>query len=354
MNYRERLNEVLEELKLKANIIACRTEGPFVVFDLALHSGGKFRQIERFSTEIALALRAVAEPLVYPVTSEGVVRMEVMIREQSTVLFEEVAPHADGILPLVLGKTKTGSPFVADLVKMPHVLVGGATGSGKSIMLHSIICGVLGKAQLALIDPKRVEFAPYKRIKGLYAPIAKTTDEAIALLRKLIAEMDKRFAKLEKWGCRDISLCNNKMPYIVVVIDELADLMAAAKKEVQDLLCQLAQKSRACGIHIIAATQRPSVDVVTGLIKANFPARIACRVISNADSRVILDRAGAEKLLGNGDAVIQSSEYDFQRFKGAYLSEEEIFKLTNNGQNWWSRIWNGQGTLKRSCGSIGK
>lgn len=340
MNYRERLAEVLNELKLKANITSCSIEGPYVIFDLTLHSGGKFRQIERFSTEIALALKAIAEPLVYPVMSEGVVRMEVMIEEQPIVMFSEVSQYSTGKLPLILGQSRNGNAFVADLTKMPHLLIGGATGSGKSIMLHSIICGLLGKAQLALIDPKRVEFAHYKRARGLYSPIAKSVSEAIALLRKLVGEMDRRFMKLEQWGCRDISSCN-KLPYIVVVIDELADLMSVAKKEVQDLLCQLAQKSRACGIHIIAATQRPSVDVVTGLIKANFPARIACRVISNADSRVILDRAGAEKLFGNGDAIIQSVECEFQRFKGAYVSEDEIINLAQSGQNWWSKIWNG-------------
>lgn len=339
MNYRERLNEVLEELKLKAHITSCSMEGAFLIFDLVLHSGGKFNQLERFSTEIALALRAVSKPLVYPVMNEGIVRMEVMIEEQGIVKYEDIVPYATGTLPLILGESRNGSPFVADLVKMPHLLIGGATGSGKSIMLHSIICGLLGKASLALIDPKRVEFSYYGKVKSLYAPIAKSTEESIALLSRLVGEMESRFEKLERGGYRDIS-SHGKMPYIVVVIDELADLMAVAKKEVQGLLCQLAQKSRACGIHIIAATQRPSVDVVTGLIKANFPARIACRVISNADSRVILDRIGAEKLLGNGDAIIDSVEHDFKRFKGAYLSEREIVQMTQT-KNWWSRIWNG-------------
>lgn len=337
MNYKERLTNVLEELKIKANVMSYKEEGPFVIFDLGLYSGGKFKQIERFSTEIALALRAVAEPLVYPVMNEGVIRMEVMVREQSTVIFDDILPHSNGNLPLVLGQSRDGSPFTADLTKMPHLLIGGATGSGKSTMLHSIICGLLGKAQLALVDPKRVEFTHYKH--GLYAPTAKTAEEAVVLLKKLILEMNRRFEKLEKWKMRDIS--GSKLPYIVLVIDELADLMSVNKKEIQDLLCQLAQKSRACGIHIIAATQRPSVDVVTGIIKANFPARIACRVISNADSRVILDRGGAEKLLGNGDAIIQSAEYDFKRFKGAYISEDDIIRLTKDGHNWWSRLWNG-------------
>lgn len=336
MKYEEKLNDLFKELKIKANIISYKLEDDFLTFDLSLHSGGKFKQIEKYSTEIALVLKAIAEPLIYPVMNEGIIRMEVILREQSNVLFDNDYKNISGKLPLILGGMKDGNPLIIDLANAPHILIGGATGSGKSIILHSIICGLIGRAKLVLIDPKRVEFNYYNDLKDLYLPITRSVDCSIKVLEKLNNEMERRFKYMEKKGLREIE----GMPYIVVIIDEMADLMSVAKKEVQELLCRLAQKSRACGIHIIIATQRPSVDVITGLIKANFPARIAFKVASNADSRVILDRGGAEKLLGNGDAIIHCSEYDFKRFKGSYLGEEEILELVGR-KNWWSKLWHG-------------
>lgn len=337
MHYNEKLNHLFTKLKIKADIVDWKIQSPFLIFNLSLHSGGKFKQLERYSTEIALALKAISEPLVYPITKEGVVRMEMMVHEPPIVKYSEYNKNFPGQLPIFLGITRTGDILVPDLVNMPHILVGGTTGAGKSVMLHSIICNLKDRAKLALIDTKRVEFSYYN--KNLYKPVAKSVNDGINLLHSLIDEMEIRFHKLEKMGVRNISYSNN-MPYIVVIIDELADLMTYSKKEVQDLLCQLAQKSRACGIHIIAATQRPSVDVITGLIKANFPARIACRVASQTDSRVILDCGGAEKLKGNGDAILQSAQHNFIRFQGAYLSEQEIIQM-NKPNNWWSNIWNG-------------
>ena len=348
LNYINTLNTVLGELNLKAKVVSQKIEGPYLLFDLSLDSGGKFSQIEKYSTEIALALRSVAEPLIYPIIHKGIIRMEFLIDSPELIHFENVVIScndkvAEYNLPLILGRMRNGNPLVADLSKMPHLLVGGATGSGKSMMLHAMIHSLDLKrnVKLILIDPKRVEFSVYSKWRNmLYSPIIYNILDAENILKKLINEMERRFSILEKSGCRDISLYNGKMPYIVIIIDEIADLMFHSKKNFQNLLCKLAQKSRACGIHIIAATQRPSVDVITGLIKSNFPARISCKVSSGIDSRTILDKNGAEKLLGKGDAIIDCDEYDFIRFQGAYLEFKPEIKISTK-TNWWSKLWSG-------------
>lgn len=343
-----KLTNLFEQLKLKAQVASCQYENSFLIFDIALKPGGTFKKLENHTTEIALSLKALSEPLIYPVTKEGVIRMEVMVEEQRIVPFEYVIDSPDFLnnnakLPLALGQCRNGETLVADLAEMPHLLISGSTGSGKSIMLHSIINSLLmakHSVNLALIDPKRVEFSYYSKLLNLHGPIARSVDASIDALNKLIKEMEKRFQRLEKYGVRDINGLKGRMPFIVVIIDELADLMMASKKEVQELVCRLAQKSRACGIHLVIATQRPSVDVITGVIKANFPARISCQVSAAIDSRVVLDRNGAETLVGKGDAIIDCSEHKFKRFKGSFLTEKEIVANVNRKQNWWSRIWN--------------
>lgn len=343
------LTRLFEQLKIKAEIKQCIQEGNFLVFDILLNPGGTFRRLEQFSTEIALSLRALSEPLIYPVTKEGIIRMEITVSEPAVVHFKDVITSdafyaSSAKLPLALGKCRNGVPLIADLAIMPHLLVGGATGSGKSIMLQSIINSLLMNERyfinFALIDPKRVEFSYYNSLSQLYGPVARDVNGAMRLLENLIKEMENRFSRLEKSGARDISSYKGKMPYIVVVIDELADLMMVSKKATQEYVCRLAQKSRACGIHLVIATQRPSVDVVTGLIKANFPARLSCQVSSAIDSRILLDRGGAERLAGKGDAIINCSEYKFTRFKGSYISERDIILSVKNKKSWWSRIWN--------------
>jgi len=344
----ESLSKLFTQLKIGAEIRSCQRESSFLVFDLVLRPGGTFRKIERHSIEIALTLKALSDPLIYPITKEGIVRMEVMVSEQETVRFPLLAAsnaflHSKAKLPLILGTCRLGLPVIVDLAEMPHVLVGGTTGSGKSVMLHSMINSLLVKnsgISLALIDPKRVEFSCYDGMLQLYGPIARNVQDSLELLQSLVAEMERRFVRLEKSGCRDIYSYNKHMPFIVVVIDELADLMMVSKKTVQDLICRLAQKSRACGIHLITATQRPSVDVVTGLIKANFPARISCQVSSIVDSRTILDRVGAEKLVGKGDAIIDCQEYRFKRFKGSFIEEFDIVANVDRRKTWWNKIWN--------------
>lgn len=343
------LNILFKQLKIKADITQCRLESTFLTFDITLNPGGTFRQLEKFATEIALSLKALSEPLIYPITKEGIIRMEIMVSEPETIPFSDIIDtkeflNSNATLPLGLGRCRDGSPLIVDLAKMPHLLIGGATGSGKSIMLQVIINNLLLNKDhyinFALIDPKRVEFSYYNKLSNLYGPVARSMNDSMELLRNLVEEMEKRFSKLEKHNCRDITAYKGKMPFIIVIIDELADLMMVSKKGTQDLICRLAQKSRACGIHLVVATQRPSVDVVTGLIKANFPARLSCQVSSAIDSRILLDRGGAERLVGKGDAIINCFEYNFKRFKGAFLSEREILDNVRNKKSWWSRIWN--------------
>ena len=335
------LNSVFEQLKMKAEVIDCKEETPFLIFDIALLPGGTFRKLERNSTEIALALKSLSNPLIYPLTTQGVVRMEIMISEQENVMFSDICKNENHLsLPLDLGKMRDGSVLSIDLSKMPHLLIGGTTGSGKSILLHNIINSLMlnSKCEFALIDTKRVEFSYYDNISRLFGPIARDVDGAILLFQELIEEMEERFKILEKNRCRDISEYPD-MKYIVIIIDELADLMMIAKKDIQKLICRLAQKSRACGIHLVAATQRPSTDVVTGIIKANFPSRISCQVSSSTDSRTILDSNGAEKLAGKGDAIINTPNIKFKRFKGAFISQEEIKENVLNHQSFWREIW---------------
>lgn len=342
------IENLFDQLKLKADVKSCKIENSFLIFDILLKPGGTFKKIEKHSTEIALALKSMSEPLIYPITEKGIIRMELMISELDTVFFKDISQKYEFInslykLPLILGKCRDGSSLIVDLYNMPHLLVAGATGSGKSVLLQSIINSLLisnRNVKFALIDPKRVEFSYYNNLSNLYGPISKDVDSSINLLNSLIEEMDKRFLILEKNGARNIVDYKGKMPFIVVIIDELADLLMASKKVAQNLICRLAQKSRACGIHIVIATQRPSVDVVTGIIKANFPARISCQVSSATDSRTILDRNGAETLGAKGDAIIDCSEHSFKRFKGAFINEEEILNNVSNNANWWRKLWN--------------
>lgn len=343
----KKIENLVKELKLKVEIKHCKIENSFLILDLLLKPNGTFNKIERHSTEIALALKSLTKPLIYPITEKGIIRMELMISELETVYFNDIIQEGEFInslykLPLILGKCRDGELLIIDLCEMPHLLIAGSTGSGKSVLLQSLINSLLVSnrdMQFALIDPKRVEFSYYNNLDNLYCSIAKDTDSSINLLNNLMKEMNNRFHVLEKHNCRNIFDYKDRMPFIVVVIDELADLLMSSKKVSQELICRLAQKSRACGIHLIIATQRPSVDVVTGLIKANFPARISCRVSSYIDSRTILDRNGAENLGSNGDAIIDCSSHSFKRFKGAFINEKQIIENMNRNSNWWKKLW---------------
>ena len=343
------LNGVLKESKLKAHVDNCHTEGSFLICDLILEPGGKVSKIENHTTEIALALKSKTEPIIYTIPSKGIIRLELLMKEPEVVKFDDIAYSKNyieynGKIPIILGKMRNGEPLIVDLFDMPHLLIAGATGSGKSIMLQSIICSLIinkRRTMLGLIDPKRVEFSYYENIPHLWRPIANDVESSLSILSDLVVEMNRRFSILQKNKCRNITEYKGNMPYIVVVIDELADLMMTSKKNVQDFIILLAQKSRACGIHLVMATQRPSTDIITGVIKANFPARLSCRVSSSIDSRVILDKNGAERLFGEGDSILNSMKHEFVRFKGAYLSESDITKVLKlkSSRPWWSKLW---------------
>jgi len=346
-----KMQEVLNQLKIKADVVEVQSNGTMSKYLLKMHPGAKVNKIERCATEIALGVKAYSKPIIKVIPEDGLVTLELLTKPLHDVSFNELLGDLasnQGSLPIILGRTHDGHNLIADLSKMPHLLVAGATGSGKSVLLHSIISSLIVNntdVKLALIDPKTVELTAYANVKQLLYPIITEPDDALMVLSDLVEEMNERFEKISKLSVNNIDDYNAKskkqLPYIVLVIDEFSDLMYQVKKEFQKQLCMLAQKSRACGIHIVIATQRPSVDVVTGLIKANFPARISCRTTSLTDSRVILDGSGAEKLLGKGDALVKSSIYDMIRFKGAYINLSEVNEIcAENKRSRMSRVIN--------------
>jgi len=306
----------------------------------------KVDRIISLANDLALSLAASSIRIEAPVPGQAVVGIEVPNTISSSVslrgvietsVFQKI--EARSKLSLSLGKSAGGEAVAADLARMPHLLIAGATGSGKTVCLNSIICCLLlhntpNEVRFIMIDPKRVELTPYNSIPHLATPVIVDTNKAISTLRWLSQEMDKRYEKFAAATVRNIEGFNKnkqgdeRLPNLVVVIDELADLMMAGFDEVEHLLCRLAQLARATGIHLVVATQRPSVDVVTGLIKANFPTRISFAVTSQVDSRTILDGAGAEKLLGRGDMLYMPTEASKpKRLQGCFVSDAEIERL---------------------------
>ncbi|MBI5519783.1 MAG: DNA translocase FtsK 4TM domain-containing protein [Desulfovibrio sp.] len=329
--------------------------GPVVtMFEFKPAPGTKISAIAARNDDIALSLKALAVRIEAPIPGKDSIGVEIPNEKRQTVALREIIEHpvftmAKSPLTLALGKDIQGAPQVADLATMPHLLVAGATGAGKSVCLNGFLVSILFKAQpdkvkLLLIDPKRIELAIYSDLPHLVHPVV--TDMALAksALEWAMSEMDSRYEILARLGVRNIEGFNQKlaemgdkrpddlsdlspMPYLVIVIDELADLMMTAAKDVETCIVRLAQLARAAGIHMILATQRPSVDVVTGLIKANFPTRISFQVTSRHDSRTILDTVGAERLLGKGDMLYKSGGSKLKRMHGAYIDEIEIESL---------------------------
>lgn len=317
--------------------------GPTVTqFTLKPADGVKLARITGLHNDLALALAAHPIRIEAPIPGKSLVGIEVPNQTIATVGLREIFESKEfrerkNSLHFVLGKDVAGKPWMADLGRMPHLLVAGATGSGKSVCLNSIIMSFLytngpDEMKLIMVDPKRVELQVYNGIPHLVTPVITKTSDAVNALKWALREMDHRYDLLAKMGVRDLASYNarveEKVPYLTVIVDELGDLMATSAAEVEGPIVRLAQMSRAVGIHLILATQRPSVDVITGLIKANVPARIAFAVASSTDSRTILDQTGADKLLGRGDMLFSTAELATpKRVQGAFVSDGEIHKV---------------------------
>lgn len=318
--------------------------GPVVtMYEFEPAPGVKINRVVSLSDDLALALKAQSVR-VSPVPGKAAIGIEVPNRQREIVSLREIL-SSDGFkknnskLTLGLGKDIFGTPVVADLSKMPHLLVAGATGSGKSVSINSMVMSILYKAtpaevKMLMVDPKLLELSAYEEIPHLISPVITSPKEAAEALKKMVIEMERRYRVLAEKAARSIESYNiqardeEQLPYIVIIIDELADLMFTAASDVEDSITRLAQMGRASGIHLILATQRPSVDVITGIIKANFPARISFQVSSKVDSRTILDSHGSEQLLGKGDMLLMLPGARIIRVHGALITEEEIKAVT--------------------------
>ena len=348
-----KLEKVLNDFDIKGKVVEIHIGPAVTEYEIIVPSGTKVSRIVGINKEIALAMAAKEVRIQAPIPGKNTIGIEIPNREISSVGFREVLEAtwqnngANKIL-VALGKDIMGTSILADLSKMPHLLVAGSTGSGKSVCINTIICSILmrykpDEVKLVLVDPKKVELTNYNGIPHLLCPVVSDPKKASVVLQKVVAEMEKRydiFAEkevkniagyndlIEKERKKNPDINTTRMPYIVVIIDELADLMLVASKEVQDSIMRITQMARAAGIHLIVATQRPSTDIITGVIKNNIPSRIAFSVSSAIDSRTILDASGAESLLGKGDMLyLPMGESHTTRIQGCFMSDNEISKL---------------------------
>jgi S-DNA-T family DNA segregation ATPase FtsK/SpoIIIE len=341
INRGQKLEEKLLSFGIKGRVVSIKTGPLITLFEYTPEIDSKISKIIALEDDLAMALETTSLRIIAPIPGKSAVGFEIANSSRQDVFFKDLIENnnlenSKALLPLALGVDVIGTPIISDLTTMPHLLVGGATGSGKSVALHNMIVSLLcsktpQELSLILIDPKRLEFSSYTDIPHLIFPIVTEPNRANKVLGWVVHEMEERYKKMAQWGVRNISEYTgpDKVPYLVVIIDELADLMMVAGRECEGYIVRIAQMARAAGIHMIIATQRPSVDVVTGLIKVNFPSRIAFRVSSKIDSRTILDAQGAEKLLGKGDMLyMMSSCPDLKRLHGAYLSNKEIDLVT--------------------------
>jgi len=366
------LTQTLEEFDVECKVVGIE-KGPVITrYEIQIASGTKVAKVTSLENDISLAMKAKSVRIIAPIPGKSAIGIEIPNQIRKMVSFRELLTskdfkHMKSAIPLILGKDISGQAIIADLTTMPHLLIAGATGAGKSVCINTIIMSILytlspSEVKILLVDPKKVELSMYKNLPHLFVPLITNPNKVSMALKCLMEEMDRRYQLFKETGVRNISGYNEKdkteyrnkliskeldidplevapdiLPFIVVIIDELADLMMVARAEIENSIVRIAQLARACGIHMILATQRPSVNVVTGLIKANIPARIAFRVTSPIDSRTILDSKGADKLLGKGDMLfVDPGEIDYHRIQGAYLEDAEISRVV--------QYWEEQGT----------
>jgi len=357
------LERKLLDYKVEGRVVEIHPGPVVTMYEILPAPGIKISQIANLADDLTMALEATSIRIVAPIPGKGVVGIEVPNQVRETVYLREMLVSEEfkksrSKLTLALGKDIFGNPMVMDLAKMPHLLIAGATGSGKSVAVNAFILSLVYNAspdevRLILVDPKVVELQVYEGIPHLLLPVVYDPKHAAAALRWAVEEMERRYELLAQAGTRNIQsynqrveqlasneasdesqdettteVCPRKLPYIVIILDEFADLMMVASKDVETAVARLAQKARAAGIHLVMATQRPSKEVITGLIKANFPARVAFRVSSKIDSRIILDQSGAEALLGYGDMLfLRPGSSLVTRLHGPFVSDEEVHRV---------------------------
>lgn len=364
------LEKKLHDFDIEGHVTEVRPGPVVTMYEFEPATGIKVNKIVNMADDLALAMRAMSIRIEAPIPGKNVVGIEIPNQKREMIVLKELIAtdafnKSKSVLTIALGKDIAGIPYMADLQKMPHLLIAGSTGAGKSVSVNTMILSILYKStpdevRFLMIDPKMLELSIYDGIPHLLSPVITDARKATVMLKSLVVEMNKRYQLMADLGTKNLENYNKAlkekglkkgeihegksidgtdtnrlehkyMPYIVVIIDELADLMMASKKDVEESLVRLSQMARASGIHLVLATQRPSVDVITGLIKANFPARIALKVPSRTDSRTILDTGGAEKLLGNGDMLfLPPGSAKLERIQSGFVDEDEIKEVVNN------------------------
>ena len=362
------LEKKLADFGVEGKVVEVKPGPLITMYELEPAPGVKITKVTNLSDDLALALRAPSIRIIAPIPGKAVIGIEIPNHEREPVHLKDVLDNDAFLesqfkLPIALGEDIIGTPVITDLTRMPHLLIAGTTGSGKSVSLNAMICSILFKTppddtKFLMIDPKRLELSAYEGIPHLLHPVVVDPKRASQVLKWAVEEMEKRYQTIVELGVKNIEAYNklidkklneknihprgtdekgeptggvpSKLPYIVIIIDELADLMMVAQRNVEESLARLAQMARAAGIHLILATQRPSVDVITGVIKANFPTRISFQVSSKVDSRTILDQLGAENLLGSGDMLFMPpGTSKLTRIHGPYVSEKEIERIVD-------------------------
>jgi len=354
----ETLHQVFKDFGIDGKVVAINPGPTVTQYEMEVKSGTRLNKVSSIHSEIALALAAKDVRIQTPIPGKSTIGIEIPNKVTTSVTVREILESfpksmKDSKLMVVLGRDIMGKPIWTEINKTPHLLVAGTTGSGKSVCINSIIVSILMRAKpnevkLVLIDPKKVEFAMYEDVPHLLVPVVTNPKKANEILKKVVDEMENRYERFKDTGTKNIEGYNEyiekknanssdkkaKMPFMVVIIDELADLMLVAAKEVEDSIMRITQMARAAGIHLIVATQRPSTDVITGVVKANIPSRISFMVSSNIDSRTILDMVGAEKLIGKGDMLYKPQGENVPlRVQGTFISDSEIGKVVDYVKN---------------------